>query len=82
MEYNNWYINQNLFCCDIKVSDGYWKFYQCKVNKYDDVTKKIILTTTENNKYEFIIDFKKVDKYFVNTFNRIDYFKEYLNKFK
>ena len=78
MQYNNWYILQDTFYCDIKV-DGIWKFVQCRINKFNEETKKIILISNDGNKYDFILDFKKIDSYFINTSNKVEKFKEYLH---
>ena len=81
MQYNNWYILQDTFYCDIKV-DGIWKFVQCRINKFDESTKKISITSNDGNKYEIIIDFKRIDSYFIGTSNKVEKFKDYLRKFK
>lgn len=70
MQYNNWYILQGTFYCDIKVENSYWKFTTCKILKYDDVTKKIELVADNNEKYNFILDFKKMDPFFINKTNK------------
>jgi hypothetical protein len=81
MEYNNWYILQGLFNVDINVN-GTWKFFQFEIRNFNKDTNRVNLVHENGNSLELVLDFTKIDQYYVKTCNKVNIFKEYLNSGK
>ncbi len=79
MDHRNWYILQGSFWFNTKIN-GIDRFLETKVIKYDDKTKKILLKGFNDNNYEFILNWKNIDQWFI-TNNKINIFKEFLQKY-
>ena len=80
MEIRNWYILNGAFWCDIRDT-GYFTFHMCKIVKYNSKTNEIKIINGNHTEMTFILDFKKMDSYFITT-NKIGKFKEYLANYE
>jgi hypothetical protein len=81
MEYKNWYILQGNFCADIKISTDLWEYKQFKVLTFDSKTNKIVLISDNGLRNEFILDYKKMDSYFV-TNKKTEQFNKFLKSYE
>ncbi len=81
MEYKNWCILQGNFCADIKVSKDFWQYKQFKVVAFDSKTNKLSIMAPDNGiRNEFILDYKKMDSYFV-TNKKTEQFENFLKSY-
>jgi hypothetical protein len=81
MEYINWCILQGNFCADIKISKDFWQYKQFKVMAFDSKTNKIVLIGDNGVRNEFILDYKKMDSYFV-TNKKTEQFEKFLKSYE
>jgi hypothetical protein len=81
MEYKNWCILQGNFCVDVQTSKDFWKYKQFKIKSFNSKTNKLsLLSPDDGSCVEIIIDYKKIDSYFI-TNKKVEVFEKYLKSF-
>ncbi len=81
MEYKNWCILQGNFCVYVQTSKDFWQYKQFKIKSFNSKTNKLSLLSPDNgSSIEIIIDYKKIDSYFVIN-KKVEVFEKYLKSF-